>query len=135
MRRRLWAMTGVLAIGLVACGGEAGTSVHAIATNEPHSTPAGTEILIGPFSVPNGAVVDYSIVDMPTGIGDDTMDVGIALDATADSASPTVYGGQSNVSSTSGSTQPLPGGAYDLWISCKNFVDDCILTASVSATY
>lgn len=135
MRRGLWVLACAVATGMMACGGGGGTSVHAIATNQSESTPAGTQILIGAFAVPNGAVVNYSIVDTPTGIGSDTMDVGVAVDATADTGAPTVYGGQTNVSSTTGSTQPLPADTYDLLINCNNIVDPCIFTASVTATY
>lgn len=137
MRRRILAVLGgAMFCGLGACGGGGGGPiVHVIANNEPHSTPAGTQMLIGPFSVPSGTVVDYSIVDTPTGIGSDTMDVGVAVDATVDSATPTVYGGQTGVSSVSGSSPPLPAGTYDLLINCNNFVDDCIFDVTVSATY
>ena len=124
-----------MSCGMAACGGSSGRTIHTIANNEPTSTPAGTQILIGPFTVPSGAVVDYSIADTPTGIGSDAMDVGVAVDATVDSAAPTVYGGQMDVSTTSGSSGSLPAGAYDLLINCNNLIDDCIFDVTVTATY
>jgi hypothetical protein len=136
MKSGLLALVGAMACGLAACGGGGGGPVaHAIANDQPTSTPAGTQILIGPFSLPSGAVVDYTIADTPTGIGSDTMDVGVAVDATVDSASPTVYGGQMNVSTTSGSSGALPAGTYDLLINCNNLIDDCIFDVTVIATY
>lgn len=132
--RRVWMLGCGLALGVMACG-SGGATVHAITTNQSESTPAGTQLAIGPFSLPSGAVVDYSIVDTPTGIGNDSMDVGVAVDATAASSAPTVYGAQTGVSSTSGRTQPLPADTYDLLIACNNIVDDCIFQATVSATY
>lgn len=136
MRKGLLMLVGAMACGVAACGGgSVGPTIHTIANNEPTSTPAGTQILIGPFSLPSGAVVDYSIADTPTGIGSDTMDVGVAVDATVDSASPTVYGGQSNVSSTSGSSGALPADTYDLLVNCNNLIDDCIFDVTVTATY
>ncbi len=117
MKAGLLVLVVAMACGVAACGGgSSGPTIHTIANNEPTSTPAGTQILIGPFTVPSGAVVDYGITDTPTGIGSDTMDVGVAVDATVDSAAPTVYGGQMNVSSTSGTSGSLPAGAYDLLI-------------------
>lgn len=135
-RAGLLLLVGAMACGAAACGGgSSGPVIHTIANNALTSTPAGTQILIGPFTVPSGAVVDYAITDTPTGIGSDTMDVGVAVDATVDSAAPTVYGGQMNVSSTSGTSGALPAGAYDLLVNCNNLIDDCIFDVTVTATY
>jgi hypothetical protein len=92
-------------------------------------------LTLGPFTVPSGATVDYSIVDMPYGVGPDTMDVGVATNASAETASPVVYGVQNNVASTSGATPPLPAGTYDLLVQCVNLVDNCVFDVTLNATY
>lgn len=122
-------------------GGGGGTtqthipSSHVIASQQAEVIPPNTQVAIGPFSVPTGATVDYSIVDTPTGIGSDTMDVGIVVDSTASTSSPVAYGVRENVSSTSSTTQPLPAGSYDLVVQCMNLIDQCSFQAGIIATY
>lgn len=117
-------------------GGGGGPTVHTFLSNDPNSVPANQQLAIGPFTVPTGAVVNFSIVDTPTGIGDDSMDVGVATDASVLGGGQLVgYGMQSDVASTSGSTPPLPGGDYDFVVQCFNILDDCIFNLTLSATY
>jgi hypothetical protein len=108
---------------------------HALATDAPESMPAQTQLTLGTFTVPAAAIATYTIIDTPYGVGPDTMDVGVATAASAQTSSPVAYGIQQNVSSTSGSTQPLPAGDYALLVQCVNLVDNCVFEVSLTATY
>ncbi len=120
-------------------GGTGGTfhqpTVHAIANSQGENIAASQQVALGPFTVPTGATVTYYIVDTPTGIGSDTMDVGVVSNSTVNSSSPVGYGVQQNVSSTSGTTPALPADTYDLLVQCFNLVDNCIFQATIDATY
>lgn len=141
LMRKLLSALALVAIG---CGGTTNdnpgaagyvATAHVITAAQTEQIPTNRQVAIGPFSVPSGAVVDFTIADAPIGVGFDTMDVGIVTDASVDSTAPVGYGIKENVSSTSGETQPLPAGAYDLLVQCANFVDDCRFQAGIVATY
>ncbi len=142
----------VAALALIGCGGGTGDpggsggtggtggtvhqpTLHAIANSQGEDIPAKNQVAIGPFTVPTGATVTYVLVDTPTGIGSDTMDIGVVSDSTVNSSSPVGYGVQQNVSSTNGTTPALPGGAYDVLVQCFNLIDDCIFQVTIDATY
>jgi hypothetical protein len=98
---------------------------------------ANDENAIGPFTLPEGATVTYTITDMPTGFGNDTMNFVVVSDAMVqgNSAQLTGYGVQSGVSSTHIVTQALPGDSYDLVVQCNNLVDDCLFSDVITAFY
>ena len=132
---------GLLATLVVAsCGTSDGSgggapSSHQVEASNRRVT-AGTLLAIGPFAVPAGGTVTYSITDMPTGIGLDTMDFVVAASFMVGGSSQiNGYGLKQNVSSTSSSTPPLPADNYDLVVSCKNIVDDCLFQTNVTAFY
>lgn len=117
-------------------GQTASPTVHLIDANGGLRTLKAEQVqVVGPFTVPDGATVTYTITDMPTGIGVDTMNAGIATDATVQASNPTAYGVAAGVSSTEQTTPALPAGAYDLLVKCANLVDDCYFTDQVTATY
>jgi hypothetical protein len=130
-------MTGaVLLLALVGCGSSGDPTVHSFLSNDPNTVPAGQSLGVGPFTLPSGATVSYSVVDTPTGIGNDSMDVGVVTDASfAGGGQLVAYGLMQGVSSTSGATPPLPADDYDLLVQCRNVIDDCIFNLTVSATY
>jgi len=139
--RRVAIVVALLAVG---CGGSSSSGdggggsqpvSHSLAVGEAEDVPANEELDFGPFTVPQNAVVDYSIVDTPTGIGNDTMNVGVLTQASVGTASAVAYGVQHNVSSASGQTQPLPAGTYDFVAQCLNIVDDCIFDLTLTAVY
>jgi hypothetical protein len=131
-----------MAVALLLFAGCGGTTagdgnpptVHQLSSGTGH-VPANQTLAVGPWSLPTGATVDFTIVDTPTGVGPDTMDIGIVTAASAQTSSPQGYGVQRNVSSTTGTTPALPAGGYDLLVQCFNIVDDCIFDATVNATY
>jgi len=92
---------------------------------DSNQVAVGALAAIGPFSVPSGAIIDYTIIDRPVGIGADSM---------TSSIDPGGYAMRSG-SSLSGSTGPLPAGYYYLDVSCENLIDDCYFDDEVRATY
>ena len=141
---------GVLLWGVVGCGGGSGgdgnTGGTGGTTPPPEPTthlldqqsltvPAGQAVAVGPYSVPASATITYQITDTPTGIGSDTMNVGIATGATAQASTPTLFAAQTDVSSVTGTTPALTAGAYDLYVACHNIVDNCIFDETVTGFY
>ena len=122
------------------CGSSGGSgshpTTHALDSGQGQ-VPAGQSLAIGPFSVPDGATITYTITDTPTGIGSDTMDFVVASDAMVQSGVTTIagYGVRNDVSSTSATTVPLPSDDYDLVAFCNNLIDDCIFDAVMTAYY
>jgi len=139
------ALIGVLLGGVIGCGGASGDgNTGGTSGTEPTThlldqqsltIPAGQADAVGPYSVPGGATITYQITDTPTGIGSDTMTVGIATEATAQASNPTLFAAQSNVSSVTGTTPALSAGAYDLYVACRNLVDNCIFDETVTGFY
>ena len=130
-------------VGLMGCGGST-DSPGATATPTVHSIDSGnkrvnvnTSLAIGPFSLPAGATVTYAITDMPTGIGNDTMNVAVVTDAMIQSGATalTGYSPQNGVSSPTGTTMQLPADSYDFWVFCNNLADDCLFSDTVTAFY
>jgi hypothetical protein len=110
---------------------------HTLDSNDPNDVPAGQILAIGPFAFPAGTIVTYTVVDTPTGVGSDTMDVVVAPDAEIQSGATQItgFGTQTNISSATGTTQGLPEDSYDLVIICHNFLDDCLFELTLVATY
>jgi hypothetical protein len=125
--------------GTGGAGGGGGTpatpTAHTLASNQGEVIATNTMVTIGPFTVPANATVDYTILDTPTGVGNDTIDVGVATAASASTSSPVAYGIMQNVSTTTGVTPPLPAGSYDLLVQCANLVDNCVFQVTLTATY
>jgi hypothetical protein len=132
---------------LVGCGAATdGTGTGNTATPTNHSIDASTtakrvqvngQLAIGPFTLPDGATVTYSITDMPSGVGNDTMNFVVVSDemVKAQSTQLTGYGVKTGVSSTSATTLPVPADSYDLVAQCNNIVDDCFFADTVTAFY
>jgi len=140
--RRL-ALLGVFVVGCGAAGTDGGgggsPTTHSIDEGSGlRRVTSGSRLYIGPFTVPAGATVTYSIADMPTGAGSDTMDFVVAAHSMA--SNPTSvqlqgYGVENNVSSVSTTTAALPAGSYDVFCTCANLVDECFFTDTISALY
>jgi hypothetical protein len=132
---------------LVGCGAAAdGTDGSATVTPTNHPIDASStakrvqvngQLAIGPFALPSGATVTYTITDMPSGIGNDTMNFVVVSDemVKAQSTQLTGYGVKTSVSSTTATTLPVPADSYDLVAQCNNLVDDCFFTDTVTAFY
>jgi hypothetical protein len=131
----------LLVVFFAGCGSGGGSNnnpaptTHLLDQSAVRDIPTGQTVTVGPLTVPAGATITYQIVDMPTGIGGDTMDTGIVTDATAQAANPTTFAYQTDVSSTEGMTTSLVAGTYDLLVACHNLLDDCDFTDTVTAFY
>ena len=119
--KRMWIGAAAL-LGLVGCG--SGTVQHIWVANAPETVPAGSaDCYEGPYVSPSGASLFYDITDTYG----DYMDVSIvAYGDTCDGSSgyaithSTDWAGRS-----SPGTGPVPGGSYQLAITCYNLVDPC----------
>ena len=123
----------------VMCGCSAGSGATQPTTHlldqQSLTIPAGQALAVGPYTVPDGATITYQITDTPTGIGSDSMTVGIATEATAQATNPTLFDAQSNVSSVTGTTPALSAGGYDLYVACHNVIDKCSFGETVTGYY
>jgi hypothetical protein len=116
----------LLALTVIGCGSSSSGPVTYTLDRGSNTVPAGAVAPIGPFSVPSGAIITYTIQDTPVGIGDDTMSFAIDPGGYAQVSGPSVAGV---------STTPLQGGYYSLDVSCDNFIDDCNFNDEITATY
>jgi hypothetical protein len=136
----LLALFGV-AIGCGSGGGGGAVEVtHTLVSNVPDSVAVGTCVAIeGPYDIGPGTT-DYNLVDTPTGIGSDTMEVVILPDSVYLSegcnftVSQTVIDHQ-NVASDSGGPVSIDRDDYDFVVSCDNSIDDCFFNLTWTATY
>jgi hypothetical protein len=128
-------------LALIGCGGSGsggpGTStpiVHSIDSNNQR-VAVNMSLAIGPFDLPAAATVTYTIKDMPSGIGNDSMNFVVVSDAMVqgNSAQLAGYGLQNGVSSTHIVTPQLPADSYDLVAQCNNIVDDCLFNDVITA--
>lgn len=115
-----------LAVMLAGCGNSSSGPVTYGLDRDSNMVPAGAGLSIGPFSVPSGAFISYSITDTPVGIGDDTMTFAIDPGGYAAASGPSIRGI---------STPLLSAGSYYLDVTCDNFVDPCYFDDDVTATY
>ena len=124
-------------IGLVGCGGGGGAVTHTLVQNVPVDIPAGyCGSVAGPYAVRAGSM-GFTIVDTPTGIGDDSMEVGIMFESDfaaggCDFNLAIVDDVGSGSLSDSG---PVAAGTYDFVVGCNNIVDDCLFVLTWTATY
>ena len=101
-------------------------------SNLSEEVPAGACAPVeGPYAVPDGASVDYTVTD-----ADDTdvMDVGI-IDDSAGCSFSAAYGLQTDVASVTSGDDGLLAGNYDFVVHCRNIFSSCIFALSWSATY
>jgi hypothetical protein len=133
----------VLIASIAGCGlgtgtGDGGVSEghvptpHTLVANAPQSVPAGTQSGLGPFSLPAGATVTYTLADIT---GYDTMNVGVVDASTLDGLYPVAYGAQNGVSNTSNTTPALPAGSYALVVQCLDVLTSCSFYLTLTATY
>ena len=124
-------------IGLGACGGGGGPVTHVLVQNAPSDVPAGVcTAIAGPYSVGSGSM-SFTIADTPTGIGSDSMEVGIMFD------SDFVAGGCNfnlaivDDTGTGSLTDsgPVSAGTYAFVVGCSNVIDDCLFDLTWTATY
>lgn len=140
IRLALW--TTLLATMLLGAGCGGGDSApppvdHALETEVTQSTLANSVLVRGPYQLPEDAVVSWTVVDVPSESGPNSLDVALATAASVDAGGTLVaFGTQTGVSSTTGETQPLPANnAYDFVAFCRNPVADCTFTLTLTATY
>jgi len=121
--------------GAGGAGGAGGAPVaHIIDPGTSYTVPAGQELTIGAFEAPEGAIVDYALLDASQG-APDTLNTAVVTDASLRAGTPVGYALQQGVSTTHGETPGLPAGAYDFIAQCTNVVDPCVIAVSVTATY
>jgi hypothetical protein len=135
----------VLLIGIGGCGGgnghPAGPRTFTLENNTPLAVPAGyCDSVSGPVTVGAGSMA-FTIVDTPTGIGSDSMEVGIMHSADFDASGGCNFNlaivddvGTGSISDAS----PAGGVAastYDFIVGCNNIVDDCLFNLTWTATY
>jgi hypothetical protein len=132
----------VVLVAFLGCGGGGGSGTDTPAAPTVHQLSAdngrvavGTPVATGPWELPAGATVTYNIVDMPSGFGSDSMDAQISGAAAVQAGAGTGYGLRSGVSSTGATTVALPADSYFFVVACRNVVDDCLFSETVTATY
>jgi hypothetical protein len=105
---------------------------HTLVANTPQSVPGGTQSGLGPFQLPAGATVTYTLADIT---GYDTMNVGVVDASTLNGLYPVSYGTQNGVSNTTATTPALPAGSYALVVQCLDVLTSCSFYLTVTATY
>lgn len=115
-----------------ASGDGAVPSVHVLVANAPQAVPAQTQSGLGPFSLPAGATVTFTLADVS---GYDTMNVGVVDASTLNGLYPVAYGAQNGITSTTGTTPALPAGSYVLVVQCLDILTACSFNLTLSATY
>ncbi len=117
----------------IGCGsGSSSTVDHTLVSNASEEVPPGACVPVeGPYSLPDGADMAFSIADV-----DDTddMDVGVIDDSLGCDFS-SGYGVVLDAASVNSSADNLPVGSYDLIVNCRNVVTSCIFSVSWSASY
>jgi hypothetical protein len=133
---KIMAASVVVLVAFLGCGGGGGSGTASVVPTV-HDVDSGDQraaigtLVIGPFTLPGGATVTYTIVDKPTGLGSDTMDFQI----TSANGSGPAYGEKTGVSSTGATTSALPADDYALVARCRNIVDDCFFGETITAIY
>jgi len=107
-------------------------AAHVLVSNAPQAVPPGTQAGLGPFQLPAGATVTFTLADST---GYDTMNVGVVDAATLNGLYPVAYGAQNGVSSTTGTTPALPAGSYALVVQCLDILTSCAFNLTLVATY
>jgi hypothetical protein len=130
----------LIAAALLLVGGCTVTTTHDYTLDSAHFsvTPGACALISGPHSVPDGTIMDYTLVDDAPGT--DLMDVTIVDDifpscdfSSIDGYPATdVFFASDAFSSTTGSA---PSGFYDFWVRCNNSIDYCQFTLDWTANY
>jgi hypothetical protein len=126
-------MIGAAALLVAGAGcGSSGPPGHTLIDGIGESVPAGSCLAVeGPYGIPSGATMSYSISDI-----DDTddMDVGVIDDAFGCDFS-SGYGVVLDTASVSSGTGSVPAGNYDFVVSCNNLFNTCLFSLTWSASY
>ncbi len=140
MRRALFVLIALASgCGLGNGSDDGGTSgdaqprtAHTLVSNAAQAVPPGTQAGLGPFQLPAGATVTFTLADAT---GYDTMNVGVVDASTLNGLYPVAYGAQNGVASTTGTTPALPAGSYDLVVQCLDVLTACSFNLTLVATY
>jgi hypothetical protein len=142
---RLLSLTSLLAVGCVAStAGPSGSNnspvPHDLSPPGIQSISAGMAVAYGPVSIPSwGGTVTYQIADQTQTLTSDHFDVAVILDSaiqswTGPGTAPT-FAEKENAVNATATTPLLQTGDYGLVVRCSNFVDNCILSIALTATY
>jgi len=126
-----------VALLLAGCGGDDGPKDHPLLTDEQTSANVNAVLVVGPYQLPAGAVVSWTVTDIPTNLGPNSMDVALATaDSVAAGGTLETFGPQMGVSSTTGMTPELPtANSYDFVAFCRNPVVACTFRLTLVANY
>ena len=95
---------------------------------------AGGGLAVGPIVLPTAAAITYTVTDMPTGIGADTMSMSIMTAAAISAQRPETEGYALRTGASAMATTPAVGaGTYYLAVACNNIFDPCIFTSRITA--
>jgi hypothetical protein len=126
-------------IGLGGCGGGGGG--HHVATYTLDQVSLAVQAGVctdvsGPFSVGAGSMA-FTITDTPTGIGSDSMEVGIMFEsdfaAVGCDFSRAIVDDVGTGSVTDSGN--VDAGTYTFVVGCSNIIDDCLFDLTWTATY
>ncbi|HEX3697976.1 MAG TPA: hypothetical protein VH374_21560 [Polyangia bacterium] len=112
--------------------GSGGGGTHVLASDISEEVlPGDCAPIEGPYAVPDGTSMDYTVTDLD---GTDDMDVAIIDDADGCSFA-TGYGVQFDVASISSGDDSMAAGNYDFVVRCRNVFSSCLFSLSWSASY
>lgn len=122
----------MMAAGGAMSGCKASGQDHTLVSAVSEAVAPGSCVPIeGPFPVPSGATMDYTVVDI-----DDTDDMDVAIiDDSLGCNLANGYGVNLDVASVSSGTGDLPDGNYDFVVWCHNLYSSCLFSLSWTATY
>jgi hypothetical protein len=96
---------------------------------------------VGPFYLPDGGTITYTITDTPSVSVIDTMNVFIVSHSTyvaqfmSQPKQLPGYAAEIDVSSVTATTPELPVDSYDLAVYCFNLINDCLFHDEITALY
>lgn len=123
---------GLLLSTAAGCGSKSATALTPLVSNVNEAVAAGDCVpLEGPYTLPSGAEMSYSIIDADDA---DDMDVAVIDDA-AGCAFSEGYGVALDVASVNARTGPVPAGDYDFVVHCNNLIYDCVFRLTWTASY
>ncbi len=125
--------TGIAGVLLLAVGcGSPGATDYTLVSNVVEEVAPGDCVPVeGPYPIPSGASMDFSIVDF-----DDTDDMDVSvIDDAAGCSFADGYGGILNTASVSYTTGRVPAGNYDFVVHCNNIFSSCLFSLTWTATY
>ena len=123
-------IAGVLLVA-VGCGSQGATEYTLVSNVSEAVAPGDCVPVEGPYRIPSGASMDFSIVDI-----DDTDDMDVSvIDDAAGCSFADGYGGILNTASVNGTTGRVPAGNYDFVVHCNNIFSNCLFSLTWTATY